>query len=82
LLYLLPGNAAVFKLDAGSGLTSFLTLFPVLPEEKVLAGSSSAVWSCRTVTSIFLHATGILLSEKVVHHLWLMDAKAGVSFVL
>jgi len=79
----LPGNAAVFKLDAGSGLTSFLTLFPVLPEEKkVLAGSSSAVWSYRTFTSIFLHARGILLSGKVVHHLWLMDAEAGVSFVL
>jgi len=83
LLYLLPGNAAVFKLDAGSGLTSFLTLFPVLPEEKkVLAASSSAVWSCRTVTSTFLHAKGILLSVKLVHHLWLMDAVAGVSFVL
>jgi len=34
LLYLLPGKAAVFKLDAGSGLTSCLTLFPVFPEEK------------------------------------------------
>jgi len=34
LLYRLPGNATVFKLDAGSGLTSFLTLFSVLPEEK------------------------------------------------
>jgi hypothetical protein len=83
LLYLSPGNAAVFKLDADSGLTSFLTLFHVLPEEKkVLVGSSSAVWSCRIVTSIFLHATAILLSGKVVLRLWLMDAEAGNSFVL
>jgi hypothetical protein len=42
LLYLSPENAAVFKLDAGSGLIAFLT-FSVHPTaKKVPVGSSSA----------------------------------------
>jgi len=53
LLYLLPGNAAVFKLDAGSGITSFLTLFPVLPEEK--KSSSWKQQCCQVLQNSHFH---------------------------
>jgi len=77
LLYLLPGNAAEFKLDTGSGLTPFLTLLPVLPEGN----------------KFYLEAVGLsglaepflsfcMSQEYCYQERWLMDAEAGVSSVL